>query len=140
MSLNFDGFYSDVQEGDVTITIPAKHPLIELAHALPWETLLAIILPDIKQTTKLLWWYGRSLKIRIPLGIYLLQQLFDLTDSQAQYNLHDNAGFRLFCGYGIMKKWHVPDHTKIQEFRSRLLPETQRQLANQIAVHATKLK
>jgi IS5 family transposase len=32
------------------------------------------------------------------------------------------------------------DHTKIEAFRSRLQPETQRTLANQIAVHAVKLK
>lgn len=66
--------------------------------------------------------------------------MFDLTDRQAQYTLHDNAAFRLFCGYGIIKKWHVPDHTKIEKFRSRLLPETQRQLANHLAVHASSLK
>ena len=140
MSLNFEGFNEVVQGGNVTITLPATHPLVELAKALPWETLLAIILPDLKRTAKRLWWWGRPLKIRIHLGVYLLQQLFNLTDRQAQYHVHDNAGFRLFCGYGILKKWHVSDHTKIEEFRSRLLPETQRQLANHIAVHATKLK
>lgn len=45
MSFNFDGFNDAVQGGDVTITIPASHPLIELANALPWEMLLTIILP-----------------------------------------------------------------------------------------------
>jgi len=79
------------------------------------------------------------LRIRIHLGIYLLQRLFDLTDRHAEYALHDNAAFRLFCGYGLMDKWHVPDHTKIEEFRSRLSPETQRKLANFMAVHAVKL-
>ena len=33
----------------------------------------------------------------------------------------------------------MPDHTKIEEFRSRLSPETQRQIANQVAVWATQL-
>jgi len=38
-----------------------------------------------------------------------------------------------------MESWHVPDHTKIEEFRSPLSPETQRQIANQVAVWATQL-
>ena len=51
----------------------------------------------------------------------------------------DNAAFRLFCGYGLLKKWHAPDHTKIEAFRSRLTPETQRHLANLISQQATRL-
>ena len=38
-----------------------------------------------------------------------------------------------------MHPWYVPDHTKIEEFRSRLSPETQRQMANVVAVWATAL-
>lgn len=53
--------------------------------------------------------------------------------------LYDNAAYQLFCGYGIVDEWHVPDHTKIEKFRSRLSPETHRKLANAIAVFATKL-
>lgn len=45
-----------------------------------------------------------------------------------------NAAFQLFCGSAILKRWHVPDHTKIEDFRSRLSSETQRQLANHLAV------
>jgi len=140
MSLNVDGFQENVRDGMVTITITAHHPLIKLARSLPWDDLLAIILPDLQRTEKLQWWVGRPLRVRIHLGIYLLQQFFNLTDRQAEYFLNDNAAFRLFCGHGLMQKWHVPDHTKIEEFRSRLLPETQRQLANLISVHAVKLK
>jgi len=33
----------------------------------------------------------------------------------------------------------VPDHTKIETFRSRLTAETQRALANLISQHAVKL-
>jgi len=35
--------------------------------------------------------------------------------------------------------WYVPDHTKIEAFRSRLSPETQRHVANTIVVWATEL-
>jgi transposase, IS5 family len=40
---------------------------------------------------------------------------------------------------GSVAKWHVPDHTKLEEFRSRLAPETQRRLTNEIAVWASEL-
>ena len=39
----------------------------------------------------------------------------------------------------IVKKWHAPDHTKIEEFRSRLCPDTQKKLANAIANNAVSL-
>ena len=65
--------------------------------------------------------------------------MFDLTDRAAEQHLCDNAAFCLFCGYGTIKKWHVPDHTKIETFRSRLTPETQRKLANLISQQAVRL-
>ncbi len=71
----------------------------------------------------------------------MLQKLFNLTDDrEAENTVRDNAAFRLFCGYGIIKNWHIPDHTKVEEFRSRLKPETQRHIANLIVVQTVKLK
>jgi len=77
--------------------------------------------------------------LRIHLGVYLLQQLFNKTDRQIEYDVKDNAAYQLFCGRGIIDKWHCPDHTKIEEFRSRLSPEVQQELANHLAVLASKL-
>ncbi len=139
MSLDTNGFLEEIIAESVTITVTTQHPLIRLAKALPWEDLLVTVLPDLQRTEKLIWCGGRPLRVRIHLGAYLLQQLFNLTDRQTEYSVRDNAAFRLFCGEGHIKKWHVPDHTKIEEFRSRLLPETQRKIANLIAVHATRL-
>ena len=68
---------------------------------------------------------GRPLRVRIHLVAYILQQMFNLTDRVAEQQVRDNAAFRLFCGYGILLKWHAPDHTKIEAFRSRLTPDTQ---------------
>lgn len=34
-----------------------------------------------------MWWRGHPLKIRIHLGIYLLQKMLNLTDRQAKYSL-----------------------------------------------------
>ncbi len=140
MSLNLDAFTEQVESSSIALNIHSNHPLIKLSNALPWEHLLTLILPDLKETQRLRWWVGRPLKVRIHLGIYLLQKLFNLTDREAENTLRDNAAFRLFCGCSIIKSWHVPDHTKIEEFRSRLKSEIQRQIANSITVLAVKLK
>jgi IS5 family transposase len=139
MSLSESGFEQDIQAQSITITVSEQHPLVKLAKILPWQELLSWITPDLQQSTdKRRWWYGRPLQIRIHLGIYLLQQMYNYTDRAMERGLHDNAAFQVFCGYGIVKQWHVPDHTKIEDFRSRLHPETQRKLANQMVVLAAK--
>lgn len=84
------------------------------------------------------WRMGRALGLRVHLGAYLLQQLFNKTDRQTEYDIKDNAAYQIFCGLGMVKKWQVPDHTKIETFRSRLSPETQKKIANHMAAHAVK--
>lgn len=64
---------------------------------------------------------------------------YNLTDRQTEYGIKDNAAYRAFCGFGIVEKWHAPDHTKIEKFRSRLSSETQRLLANKVVQHAVDL-
>ncbi|MFT4059502.1 MAG: transposase [Legionella sp.] len=139
MSLNVDGFTQVVSGGVVNIVVDHNHCLIKLAQKLPWDEMLELVLPDLQRTDKKHWWMGRPLRVRVHLGVYVVQQMFDLTDRMAEQQVRDNAAFRLFCGYGLLKKWHVPDHTKIEAFRSRLSPETQRQLANLISQHASRL-
>ena len=107
---------------------------------IPWPALAQLVLADLKQTTaKGKWWLGRKLKLRIHLGALLLQWLYDLTDRQLEWSIKDNAAYQLFCGLGVVENWHCPDHTKIEQFRSRLSPETQRTIANQLAVWAGEL-
>jgi IS5 family transposase len=139
MSLDVNGFDELVTGGMVTITISNDHRLVKLAQKLPWDEMLHLVLPDLQRTEKKRWWMGRPLRIRIHLGVYVLQQMFDLTDRFAEQKVRDNAAFRLFCGYSLLKKWHAPDHTKIEAFRSRLTAETQRRLANLITQQAVKL-
>src|SRR5262249_28227725 len=79
------------------------------------------------------------LKLRIHLGAFLLQWLYNLTDRQVDWAIKDNAAYQLFCGRGVVNNWRPPDHTKIAEFRSRLAPETQRHVANAVAGWATEL-
>lgn len=139
MSLDVDGFTNEIDGGEVNIKIDVNHRLLKLARQLPWDEMLNAILPDLQLTEKKCWWMGRPLRVRIHLGVYILQQMFDLTDRTAEHQVRDNAAFRLFCGYGSLKKWHVPDHTKIEDFRSRITPERQRQLANLMSLQAVKL-
>lgn len=139
MSICQSGVGCAVQAGKVLVNVTEQHPLIRLSQSLPWQRLVDTVLPDLKKTKKGCWWLGRKLKIRVHLGVYLLQQLFDKTDRQIEYDVKDNAAYQLFCGMGIVEKWHVPDHTKIEKFRSRLSEETQKTLANLIVKQAVML-
>ncbi|MFO1259153.1 MAG: transposase [Gammaproteobacteria bacterium] len=140
MSICESGVESNVKPSIVAIKITSAHPLIQLCNAPDWQQLTEMVLPDLKKSTKKgQWWLGRKLKLRIHLAIYLLQQLFNKTDRQIEYDAKDNAAYQIFCGKFIVDKWHVPDHTKIEKFRSRLSPETQKLLANEIAASAVKL-
>ena len=103
MSLDGDGFTEVVSGGVVSITIDEEHRLVKLAQKLPWEDMLGLIVPDLQRTEKKHWWMGRPLRVRIHCGVYVLQQMFNLTDRVAEQQVRDNAAFRLFCGYGILK-------------------------------------
>ena len=139
MSICQSGIDCIIQPGKVLVDIDEKHPLIQLGQALPWRDLVELILPDLKKTSAGYWWVGRKLKVRIHLGVYLLQQIFNKTDRQIEYDVKDNAAYQIFCGRRVVKEWHAPDHTKIEKFRSRLSQETQKRLANKMAIHAVKL-
>ncbi len=140
MSLCCNGLSQKLKE-PVTLktTVDPNHPLIKLMNSLDWGDLAKLVKPDLKRTTaKLKWHLGRKLKIRIHLGAYLLQQLLNETDRGIESQIRDNPVYAVFCGKAFVKKWHVPDHTKIADFRSRLTPATQCALANAIAKLACK--
>jgi IS5 family transposase len=140
MSICFSGLDTPCCVQPVTIDVLPTHPLLQLAQVIPWQALTTMVLPDLQRTTaKGQWWLGRKLMLRIHLGAFLLQWLYNLTDRQVDWSIKDNAAYQLFCGRGVVDHWRPPDHTKIEEFRSRLSPETQRQVANQVAVWATAL-
>jgi IS5 family transposase len=140
MSICFSGLDTPCCVHPVTIDVSPTHPLIQLAQVIPWQALADMVLPDLKRTTAQgKWWLGRKLRLRIHLGALLLQWLYHLTDRQVEWAMKDNAAYRLFCGQGLVTPWYAPDHTKIEEFRSRLSPETQRQMATVVAVWATEL-
>lgn len=138
MSICDFGMECKVKAQILTVEIEKNHPLMLLASFLPWTAMFQLIFEDLKLTAKGQWFRGRKLKVRIHLGIYVLQQLYNLTDREVEYAVRDNTAFQLFCGKAFMDRWHAPDHTKIEKFRSRLQPETQRQLANLIVQTAVK--
>src|SRR5918999_3477272 len=140
MSICSSGLSSPGQLQPVTIAVAPAHPLIQLAQVIPWKALPHLVLPDLQHpTAKGKWWIGRKLQLRIHLGAFLLQWLYNLTDRRVEWEIKDNAAYQLFCGWGMVDQWHCPDHTKIEEFRSRLAPETQRQVTNAIVCWATQL-
>ena len=140
MSIGFSGLDTPCCVQPVTIDVAPTHPLLQLAQVIPWQSLANMVLSDLKRTTAQgKWWLGRKLTLRIHLGAFLLQWLHHLTDRQVEWAIKDNAAYQLCCGRGLVAPWHAPDHTKIEAFRSRLAPETQRQIANVVAVWATGL-
>ena len=123
MSICFSGLDTPCCVQPVTIDVSSAHPLIQLAQVIPWQALADMVLPDLKCTTaKGKWWLGRQLTLRIHLGAFLLQWLYNLTDRQVDWAIKDHAAYQLFCGRGVVDHWRAPDHTKIEAFRSRLSP------------------
>ena len=117
MSIGFSGLDTPCCLQPVTIEVSPTHPLLQLAQVIPWQALADLVLPDLKRTTpKGTWWLGRKLTLRIHLGAFLLQWLYNLTDRQVEWAIKDNAAYQLFCGRGLVAPWHAPDHTKMGFF------------------------
>ncbi len=139
MALCQAGLTQMIESGSVVTHISKNHPLIKLANSLPWEKIYGIISLDlIRSLPSLNPFQGRRLWIRIHLGVYILQSIFKWSDRQTELYIKICPLFQMFCGKGILPQFHVPDHTKIEEFRNRLDPDTQREIANFIAQEAAK--
>ncbi len=139
MTISNSGLSTKSEMYCVSIEIPAKHPLLILRRVLPWEELYVCIEADLRKTKKGCFHTGRPLYVRTHLGAYALQQLYNLTDRKTEYMLKDNAAAQIFCGVHDVCKWKTIDHTKIERFRSRLLPETQKKLNDIILQQAVLL-
>ena len=101
MSIGFSGLDTPCCLHPVTIEVSPTHPLIQLAQVIPWQALADMVLPDLKRTTpKGKWWLGSKLTLRIHLGAFLLQWLYNLTDRQVEWTIKDNAAYQVFCGRG----------------------------------------
>ena len=97
MSISTSGLVANSKITSVTITLPKDHALLRLRDLLPWEELYNIIKPDLQKTKKGKWNVGRALFVRVHLAVYILQQLYNLTDRRAEYGIKDNVSYQLFC-------------------------------------------
>lgn len=128
MSICNIGLEAKLKRTSVTISVCASEPFIRLANALIWLSLAAIVEPDLRRTKKGMWTRGRRLYLRVHLAVLILQCLLKETDRGIEERIRQSPVFQIFCGRGIIPRWKCPDHTKIEEFRNRLLPETHQRL------------
>jgi len=84
MSICESGIDEKIQPKKILMDVTKEHPLIRLGQSLPWRELFELVLEDLKKTHKNAWWLGRKLKIRMHLGVYFLQQIFNKTDSEIE--------------------------------------------------------
>jgi transposase, IS5 family len=129
MSIDRSGLAAKVEGMPLQIHVPQDSPLLALANTIDWNILADIVEPDLRKTAKGFWWCGRSMSLRVHLGVLILQALFDETDRGIEQRLIGDAQWQLFAGRNIVSKWKIPDHTRIEDFRSRLTPATHQRLS-----------
>ena len=139
MSICQKGLDAKVKSQLISIKVPSKDSYIQLANAIDWIFLAKIALPDIENTAKGFYWLGRKINLRIHLSILILQPLLKETDRGIIELIKHCPRLQAFCGYGIISKWKLPHHTKIEEFRNRLLPETYKNIGHHIVKLAQEM-
>lgn len=132
MSFCTNGLDARLKRTVVTITVPSSEPLIKLANALDWKSISDLALPDLKQTAKGFWYLGRKLHLRVHLAVMVLQCLLKESDRGIEERVKQTPLYRLFSGFGALRQWKCPDHTKIEEFRNRLSAETHQKIGHYV--------
>jgi len=109
------GFWDEEQR--VTKLQDKKPVLKRLADSIPWESFRPILDQGYAQERK-----SNAGRKRIdPLILFkmlILQQLFNLSDDELEFQVNDRRSFEEFVGLGIMNS--IPDATTIGFFRERL--------------------
>jgi IS5 family transposase len=94
-----------------------KPVLIRLSQAIPWESFRPLLEKGYAQDRK-----SNAGRKRIdPLILFkmlILQQLFNLSDEEVEFQVNDRRSFEEFVGLGVMNS--IPDATTIAFFRERL--------------------
>jgi IS5 family transposase len=133
MSFSHQGLSAKVKSTIVQTFVPDSDPYLKLANLINWDHLASLALPDLKSTTaKGFWYLGRTLYLRIHLGVLILQVLLKATDRTIEFQVKSTPVFQVFCGQGLIRPWKCPDHTKIEEFRNRLSVSTNQSIGNYI--------
>jgi len=132
MSISQEGLTAKASTISIMLCVRDSEPLIKLCNALDFNHLSQIVLPDMQKTKKGLWWLGRKLYLRIHLGALILQCLLKRSDRELEKLILQTPIHQVFCGYGQVEKWKCPDHTKIEEFRNRLHPQTHKKIGDYV--------
>jgi IS5 family transposase len=94
-----------------------KPTLATLSEAIPWETFRPLLEQGYSYERK-----SNAGRKRIdPLILFkmlVLQQLFNLSDEELEFQVNDRRSFEEFVGLGVMKT--IPDATTIAFFRERI--------------------
>lgn len=62
----------------------------------------------------------------------ILQTFFKETDRGMEKRIQHTPVLQVFCGKSVLPDWRCPDHTKIEELRNRLTPETHRAIGEYV--------
>jgi IS5 family transposase len=94
-----------------------KPVLMRLSEAIPWESFRPLLEKGYAQNRK-----SNAGRKRIdPLILFkmlILQQLFNLSDEEVEFQVNDRRSFEEFVGLGVMNS--IPDATTVAFFRERL--------------------
>jgi hypothetical protein len=109
-----------------------------LANALDWLRIADLAMTDLKRTAKGFWHLGRRLSLRVHLSVMVLQSLLKETDRGIENRIKHTPLLQVFCGRGVLRHWRCPDHTKIEELRNRLSPDTHKAIGHYVVQTAQR--
>jgi len=109
------GFWDEQERG---AKLQGKKPVLRrLTNSIPWESFRLLLEKGYKQERK-----SNAGRKRIdPLILFkmlILQQLFNLSDEELEFQVNDRRSFEEFVGLGVMND--IPDATTVAFFRERL--------------------
>jgi transposase, IS5 family len=128
MSINQTGLDGKIKKMIVATKITTQEPLIALANTINWIEITGIVMPDLTETEKGFWYLGRALNLRVHLAVMVLQTLLRETDRGIEEAVKRTPLYQVFSGCCFFPNWKCPDHTKIEDFRNRLKPETHKKI------------
>ena len=132
MSLCHRGLQVKLTGTTLTVVVSAAEPLLALANALDWTHIAHLAMPDLQHTAKGCWNRGRRLSLRSHLAVMILQTLLKETDRGMERRIRHTPVLQVFCGRSVLPEWRCPDHTKIEELRNRLTPDTHRAIGEYV--------
>ena len=139
MTICNSGINAKCESKEIKIFVSQDNNFIKLSNYLNWDEMTKIILPDLQKTTKSgNLNCGPKLQLRKHLGIYTLQLMLNTTDRDTAFQVENNAIYQVFCGSSIVESWSCPHHTKIEEFRNRISPESNHKITQLILEQAVR--